>query len=572
MDRITKQLLNDFLSAEEIPASDESEDFERFCNYAVLSSEYGKSFDVEDITVGSGSDTGIDGLAIIVNGHLVSDVDEIDDLLESNGYLDITYVFVQAKTSSNFDTKEMHSFYFGVTDFFDESPKLPRNEDIIRMAELSDHVLSLASNFKENPKCKTYFITTGVLNDDANINAVVESFHDSLESYNLFERIDNAILGASELGKLYRKTKNPISSTFVFSNKVTLPDIEGINQSYYGILPFSEFKKILVDENNNIHSIFDDNVRDYQGDKNPVNKNISETLECENPHLFSVLNNGIAIVANSAKTSGNTFTISDYQIVNGCQTSNVLYLHRHSDGIDDINIPVRLIVTDNEDIKSQITVSTNNQTAIKKEQLTAMSDFQKNLEHYYSSIQGDGKLYYERRAKQYNSDRNVIKKKIVTVPIQIKSFSAIFNKNPHMVTSFFGRLIKNIGERGSRIFEQDHQYAPYYLSALAHYRLDCLFTSGAIDKKYRKAKFHILMLLPLIVSEEELPPINSQKKTERFCLPIIEKLNDLNICENVFKESVRMIDASGADIEDKQALKSRAMTDQILQSYDGTKV
>jgi len=288
-----------------------------------------------------------------------------------------------------------------------------------------------------------------------------------------------------------------------------MPDIIAKLPAYVGWV----FAFLVIDENNNILSIFDDNVRDFQGDKNPVNKNISETLECGNPHLFSVLNNGIAIVANSAKTSGNTFTISDYQIVNGCQTSNVLYLHRHTDNIGEINIPVRLIVTDNEDIKAQITVSTNNQTAIKKEQLAAMSDFQKNLEHYYASMGEDSRLFYERRAKQYNSDRNVVKRKIVTVPVQIKSFSAMFNRNPHMVTSFFGRLIKNIGDSGSKIFEQDHQFAPYYLSALAHYRLENLFASGVIDKKYRKAKYHILMLVPLIASDDDLPPITKKAKT-----------------------------------------------------------
>jgi hypothetical protein len=459
MDRITKQLLSDFLKDQEIPTTSEAEDFEKFCNYTVLSNEYNKTFDVNSVTVGAGSDTGIDGIAIIVNGHLVEDTDEIDDLLKSNGYLDVTYIFIQSKTSSNFDTKEMHAFYFGVNDFFSDSPQLPRNDDIKKYAEISELILSHASDFKENPKCKTYFITTGVINEDANINAVVKSSQDGLKSYNLFESIEPNVIGANELGKLYRKTKNPITSTFIFTNKVILPEIEGINQSYYGVLPFSEFKKLLIDDNGNIQSIFDDNVRDFQGANNPVNKSISETLECDNPNLFSVLNNGVAIVANSIKTSGNTFTVTDYQIVNGCQTSNVLYEHKHIIGIENISIPLRLIVTDNEDVKSKITVSTNNQTAIKKEQLAAMSDFQKNLEHYYSSITGEGRLYYERRAKQYNSDRNVVKRKIITVSTQIKSFSSMFNKNPHLVTSYFGSLVKNMGESGSKIFEQDHQFA-----------------------------------------------------------------------------------------------------------------
>ncbi|WP_444922822.1 AIPR family protein [Microbulbifer sp. DLAB2-AF] len=566
MDRITKQLLSDFLKAEEIEPTDISGDFEQFCNYSVLSNEYGKTFNVSEITVGNGSDTGIDGIAIIVNGHLISDTEEIDDLLSSNGYLDVTFIFIQAKTSSNFDTKEIHSFNFGVTDFFEESPKLTRNEDIKHFAELSEHIFNNASDFKENPKIKAYYITTGTVTNDKNINAALDSLKESLENYNLFEEIDIHLLGANELGKLYRKSKNPISSTFTFSNKVTLPDIEGINQSYYGILPYNEFKKLLIDENGNMHSIFDDNVRDFQGEKNPVNKHISETLEKNNPHLFSVLNNGIAIVANSIKTSGNTFTITDYQIVNGCQTSNVLYKHRHKKEIDDVNVPIKLIVTDNEDIKSKITVSTNNQTAIKKEQLTAMSDFQKNLEHYYSSIQGDGRLHYERRAKQYSYDRNIVKKKIITVPVQIKSFSAMFNYNPHMVTSFFGRLIKNIGEPGSNIFEQDHQFAAYYMAGLAHYRLENLFSAGTIDKQHRKAKYHMLMLVPPIASSSSLPPVNSRKKVENYCTPIINKLNNQNQCKDIFTRAAKIVDQAVNESDERQPLKSRAIINKILKT------
>jgi hypothetical protein len=534
MDRITKKLLQDFLQAQEMRPTDEASDFELFCNYSVLSNEYNKTFDAKAITVGAGSDTGIDGLAIIVNGHLVEDTDEIDSLLESNGFLDVTYLFIQAKTSSSFDTKEMNAFYFGVSDFFSEEPRLPRNEDIKKYAELSEYILDNASDFKSNPICKTFYVSTGVLNEDQNISAVVNSSKNELESYNLFERVDPKVIGANDLGKLYRKTKNPITSKFTFSNKVILPEITGIDQSFYGVLPFSELRKLLIDDNDNLQSIFDDNVRDFQGVANLVNSNINETLTNENPELFSVLNNGVTIVADSIKTSANTITVSDYQIVNGCQTSNVLFENRNNPGIDDIHIPLRLIVTSNEDIKSQITVSTNNQTAIKKEQLAAMSDFQKNLQHYYASIGGEGKLYYERRAKEYNSDRNVVKRKIITIANQIKSFSSMFSKNPHMVTTYLGTLVKTMGDPGSKLFEADHQFSPYYMAGLAFYRLDSLFNSGVIDKKYKKIRFYLLMLVPMIATAEDFPPLNSQKKCERYCNPIIEKLNNVDKYTELF--------------------------------------
>lgn len=568
MDRITQSLVNELVESEEITHLADDEQFEYFCNYCIVNNEYSKTFELDVISVGSGSDTGIDGIAIIVNGHLIENIDDIDDLLEHNGYLEITYLFIQAKTSSTFNTADMRTFSDGVEDFFEENPTLPRNEDIENAVEISNYLVSKASKFKENPKCKLYYITTGQYNDDdQNITSVQTRTVTRLEQTNLFSNVEFNVFGANEIGKYYRKSKNPISSDFVFSNKVTLENIDGIKQAYYGLLPFSEFKKILINDNDVINSIFDDNVRDFQGSNNPVNSNIDETLSDE-PKLFSILNNGITVVANSLSASGNLFTISDYQIVNGCQTSNVLYEHKNNELIEDLPIPLKLIVTDDEDVKSKITVSTNNQTAIKKEQLTAMSDFQKNLERYYNSIEGEGKLYYERRSKQYNSDSSIVKRRIITVSVQIKSFAAMFLQNPHLVTSYFGTLTKNIGKTGSRIFEENHQFAPYYLAALAYYRLDTLFTTGTIDTKYKKVRFFILMLFMRLVSETRFNNYESQRLAERFSEPIIAILNDANQYRGFFETAISIIADSGVDIDDKQFLKSKAMTDSLVEEFE----
>lgn len=278
MDRITNQLINDFLTLQDISSQGLEKDFELFANYCVVSKEYNRTFDSKGITVGAGNDTGIDGVGIIVNGYLVEDIEEVSDLLEQNGYIEATYVFIQAKTSPSFDSQGINSFCFGVKDFFSESPGLIRNEDITKFADISEFVLSKAAYFKEEPKCRMYYVTTGRWNDDPNHIAVINASRSDLSAYNIFNEIDFHSVGATELSKLYRQTKTPDAVEFTFAEKVTLPETEGINEAYYGILPFFEFKKILVDDNDNIRSIFDDNVRDFQGAKNPVNNKISSTL------------------------------------------------------------------------------------------------------------------------------------------------------------------------------------------------------------------------------------------------------------------------------------------------------
>ncbi len=567
MDRITKQLVDDFIESQEIKSGNASENFEVFTNYSVVSKEYNRTFDPTEITIGGGNDTGIDGIAIIVNGYLVDDIEEIKDLIEQNNYLDVTYIFTQAKTSSSFETAAINTFLYGIKDFFTEEPRLVRNTDIERYAEISNFILDNAIYFDSNPVVKLFYVTTGKWNDDPNHLAVVSSFIEQMQGENLFEDIIFNPVGAAALARLYRTTKSPNNAEFEFSNKATLPETEGVDEAYYGVLPFSEFKKILVDENDNIRSVFDDNVRDFQGIDNPVNKKINNTLKSGIPEQFVVLNNGVTVVATSLKTSANKFMISDFQIVNGCQTSNVLYQNRNEEGVNNIYIPFRLIVTNKDDVKSQITLATNSQTAIKTEQLAVLSEFQKNLESYYSSTNGEGKLYYERRSKQYNKDKTVVKSKIITVANQIKSFSAMFYENPHLVSSFFGSIAKKTEKKDSEIFNKNHSYAPYYLSGLAYYKLESLFRSGLIDTKYRKIKFHLIMLFRLIAEEEKYPLLHS-KKIDAYCEKLIGNLLNQDVCTDIFLTAISIVESSALDVSDKLHIKQSSMVDNLKSSFE----
>ena len=108
----------------------EDKRFERFASYLVVSPHLADSFDTADIATGSGGDTGIDAIAIVVNGTLVTDQELVKELAETNGYLDVTFVFVQAERSSSFEGSKIGTFGYGVMDFFKEIPTLPRNEEV----------------------------------------------------------------------------------------------------------------------------------------------------------------------------------------------------------------------------------------------------------------------------------------------------------------------------------------------------------------------------------------------------------------------------------------------------------
>jgi len=575
MDRIVTSLVEDLLNVQEIPFDSPDKDFERFVNYCIVSKEYNKSFDIEDTLTGVGDDTGIDGLAIIVNGQLVEHKEDIEFFLESNNFLEAIFIFIQAKTSNDFDSSEMNSFAFGVKDFFAEKPKLRRNDEIQNFADISDFLFSKAPKFKDNPRCKLYYVTNGSWLADKNNLAIVSSATEELTNTNLFSSVEFEPLGAKEISKLYRQTKHTISTSFVFTNKVVLPDLPNITESYFGIIPISEFKKILIDENNNLRNVFYDNVRDFQGIGNPVNKNISDTLNGDNPELFMVLNNGVTIVASSLKTSGNKFTIKDYQIVNGCQTSNVLFNYIKENEFDNLNLPLKLVYTENEDVKNSIIIATNSQIAIKREQLQAMTEFQKNLELYYNAIKGDGRLFYERRSGQYRSDNSVIKSRIINIQNQIKAFSSIFYENPDRVTTYFGSIVKqNIEIENPTIFNPNHTYIIYYMAGLAFYRLDSLFRSKSIDTRFRKVKFFLLMLFRMLINENKFDPthMNSERKTTEYCQPIIEILNEKDDTLKYFSKAIEIVKSSKLNIEDKQLIKQVNFTKKLKKAFQKYKM
>ena len=114
MDRITKSHLETFRLEQSLGEIDESVLFEYFADYCVVTDAYDEEFDVADVHVGGSDDLGLDGLAINVNGALVTSTDEAEDLLAANGYLDVVFSLVQAKTSSGFSGEQIVTFFDGV--------------------------------------------------------------------------------------------------------------------------------------------------------------------------------------------------------------------------------------------------------------------------------------------------------------------------------------------------------------------------------------------------------------------------------------------------------------------------
>lgn len=563
MDKITENLIEDYTKNSEIAETKIDKKFELFSCYSTVSKDYGESFDIEDVWLDDES-TGIDGLAIIVNGQLINSKEEVDDLVNSNNYLEAVFIFIQAKTSSNFDSKEVGNFIFAVSDFFEVKPTIPKGARLEEKSNIVNYIYSKSSSMtRGSPACKLYYVTTGIWTNDAVLSGRISTGQKDLIDKNIFNKVNFVPLGAREIQKYYQDTKSGISREITFTNKTILPQIIGIEQAYIGTLDFKEFIKLITDEESKIlNSVFYDNIRAFQGE-NSVNKKIRETLEAKKFDEFCILNNGITIVARSLIVTGIKFALTDYSIVNGCQTSHVLYNSRDIEGIDKTNLPVRLIVTSDEEIRNDVIRATNNQTEVKLEELEALSDFQKSLELFYDSMKGDMRLYYERRSKQF-SNTQITKTRIITIPIQIKSFAAMFLDKPHLSSRFYGRLIKE--ELGKKIFLKDDKPIIYYTAALTYFKLEQLFRNNGVDTKYKKCRYHLLMLVPYVVNGINRPAYNSNK-IEEYCNKIIEKFQDPIATISLFQEVTNIVDESGININDPEPFKAQSTNDLLLKKF-----
>ncbi len=191
MDRISESLLNEFSSEHGIAQLPESERFEHFASYITVRRQYPETFDTEDIVVGSGGDTGIDGVAVIVNGSLVTDVETLEEQADQAGHLDVAFIFVQAERSAGFDASKIGSFGFGVIDFFKEKPSLTRNSKIQAAADMMAAIFKRSSKFKRgNPTCRLYYVTTGKWTGDATLDARRRAVISDLQGTSLFREVD----------------------------------------------------------------------------------------------------------------------------------------------------------------------------------------------------------------------------------------------------------------------------------------------------------------------------------------------------------------------------------------------
>ncbi|MBV9982434.1 AIPR family protein [Bradyrhizobium sp.] len=561
MDLITTNLLAEFSKEFEVEDLAEDDRFELLASYITAKRHYTETFSPSDIVLGNDIQ-GIDAVGAIINGVLITDPDALEELVAAGAdYLEVVFVFVQAKRSPTFEASQMGNFGYSVEQFFIPDSVLSKTPALASAIGVMRGVYSRSSKFKRgNPSLRLYYVTTGRWTGDPILEERRQRVASDLLNTGSFSDVEFTPIGAPEIQRLYQQSKNAISREFQFPNRQDVPEIPGVNEAYVGFVPAKQFLPIICDDAGEIvRSVFYDNVRDFQGYAGDgANDEMRKTLDSERRSRFVLMNNGITIITRNMTHTQSRFHIEDFQIVNGCQTSHVLFDQRKK--LDDtVQVPLRLIWTQDEDVIEDIIRATNKQTEIRADQFFALTEFGKQLEAYFQSVPEPQRLYYERRSRQY--DRLAIEKTRVVVQTNaVRAFAAMFLQDPHSTV----RRYKSLSDRvGNDIFVEGHKPDSYYTAAYANYCLDFLWRNSKMDNKYKVARYQLLLAFRLLANPGPLPKFNSHK-IETYCAPIRKLLSDMEKAGDVFGKAVGIIDAVAGSKFDRDNIHTLTFTENVI--------
>lgn len=575
MNNVVKDMLDRFRTEYDLGTLREPALFESFAAYCIIGNLYAHDFDPDQVRVGAPADLGIDAAAIFINGALYTEPAEVRRVVQVNNIINVHFVIVQAKTHATFDPTVFTALANNLEHLFISNKiDYPANSQIHDFQECIQAVYAdIGKLVDQKPQLSVWYVTPGNVRVDT-LAMRQQSAVTTMEHTNLFGAIGFHAAGAAELAELYDRSAKSASAEFVMSQRVKMPAMPGIEEAHTGLLAAKILvEEILKDPLGHIRtSIFNDNVRDFlgygvtakDGKGKSVNAGIQQTLKDTTTRLrFAVLNNGITIVTRRMTVVGHKFKLSDFQVVNGCQTCYVLFdRYKAADLADEVYVNVRIIQSDDDDVISDIVEATNRQNNITLDGLAIREKFHKELERYFTAQEPDRRLYYERRVGQYAQEK-VKKTRIITHSQLTKAYAAMFLDEASRVS----RLRQLQDDRITDLYQGDHDPLAYYASAAAYYQLEWLIRNERIEPTYSPAKYHMIAGVRLLVLGPDRLP-KAAKAAKAAFAAIADAMWDQQRSEVLFRKFVPVIHAAvNALDESASALPSLARTERFGASF-----
>jgi hypothetical protein len=261
-------------------------------------------------------------------------------------------------------------------------------------------------------------------------------------------------------------------------------------------------------------------------------------------------------VSPDVKLQGTTLHLTNYQIVNGCQTSNVLFEHR--DQLSDIMVNVKVVETQNEDVFSELVQATNSQSKIENVQFLSLRPIIKRIEQYFNTFETESKLYLERRERQYVGQA-IPATRIFSVHEAAKCVTAMYCNRPELASRYTKQMYDELTET---LFADDTKEIIFYAACLTLYRLTLLISNSTVPQNVKRFKWHMLALVREIIGGNAQEQLNS-RGVEKSAQAIVDVMAQHgSAATDVFNRIVKICQGLGDVTPDR--LKRQAILQEML--------
>lgn len=506
--------------------------FEVFCAEQA-SKEYELSYEEIQAGIVDGEhDGGIDSFYTFVDGECVGE--EVGFALPKKS-ADLEVIIIQSKSTSGFSETPIDKMISSLRRL------LSLQQDFDELTQYNSEVKSRADIFRKSykrlaskfPSLKIkiiYACTKSTLGLHQNTQLKAQELVDIVEG--LFDEADVKFefWGAKELLLLARTRP---TQTFELTFDQSLNGSNG----YVALVKLRKFYTFLLGGGSEIRSdLFEANVRDYQG-STEVNQEISNTLENGGSDDFWWFNNGVTILASRAISGGSTITIENPQIVNGLQTSSEIGRFFSSIDIDDSrSVMVKVVASENEEVRDKIIKATNSQNQVPLSSLRATDKIQRDIEHH---LKANG-YFYDRRKNFYKNEGKPAAK-IISIALMAQAVMTLFRGEPDNARARPSSLIKDDAVYTS-IFSETFALDAYFVaaSAIRTIELKLKETAGLVARDRNNIRFYVLFWLCAIKSKSiSLSPDKIAK--------LKGQISDSDISEAISEVWQLFSDAGGGD-------------------------
>lgn len=560
MHRIIHAHFDSFIKSFGLEADQEAAQFEKFATHCVIANRYSSTFDLDDVVTSKGDD-GIDGIAVVIDETVALSAEDTQATFTTpRRNHDVDVIFVQAKRTEGFDLGDFLKFKEGILRFVNQTPYAATDDVLKEARSMFDIVVKEVPKLRNGrPSLTARFVSTGVYQNPEALETALNDFVGQLVELGLFHEVDVRFLDREGLTKLWVSTYSGIEASLPVFSHAALPNIAGIDEAYLAVVKASDFvNNLLVTPDGNLRGqVFEENVRSFLGEDNVVNASIAATLASEGASRFPVLNNGITLVCPEVKLQGTTLHLTNYQIVNGCQTSNVLFQKR--DSLGDVMVNIKVVKTQLEDVFSDLVRATNSQSKVEDTQFLSLRPIIKRVEQYFNAFEGeDSRLYLERRDRQYVG-LGIPAMRIFSLNNAAKCVAAMWCGKPELS----GRYPKQMYEElTDSMFADSVKESVFYAACLTMYRFNLLVSNSTIPQNMKRFKWHVLTLVRALLCGPGSVQLNS-KAAEQQAQKVIGVMQQHGAAAtDVFTKIVGILQGLGDVTSDR--LKRQAILQEML--------